>query len=623
MVPSQNHATSTTSSLRPRNRRLISIEDGEQPLQQNIELDPGLRSAPLAEGYSSSSLHPPRAISPSSSIFRSTASNTRKASSRTQTVETGATRKWGLAVPTPSSATFLFSPKYWEDSWSSLQDVATTLLGTDSSKSRRPSASLQSKYPHTSSKYGVSIEDEWGPVNIESRIAAGSQEDRLAEIQARKRQILLTANGHNRHDARGKHKRKLSVDDTEVTVAEQTEDALVYVHPVQPTDTVMGVAIKYGCQESVVRKANRLWANDSMQLRRLAYIPVNACSVRGQKISAPTTLLKPEQESNRDVPLSIPNSSTDWSIPTTPKATDTQQDSLPSPSASATTTSYDITVPHIHESWVQISGFLTSTEVARLPRRTLGFFPPTRRKSTSYHDATPSSANSPILSPSESLPNNIKRAISPALHLPPMDRYSRGQVASSTKSPNTIAATLHGPGGVGSLGYEARAPGPAQDKLNTFFATHFPNAVPALVPPVAAGFPSSRNSFESIRSGVSTPGGSGGLEQIGGKVETWVRKLAAKGMRDLASGNGSSLGSRRGSAGQLVNMEVQGDGDLIELVGRIDSMAINDGLDEPIDSSGRDTSKHSTNTTASDLKDDQTLRERFPVGGRLFESITK
>ena len=617
MIPLHNHATSTTSSLRPRNRRLISIEDGEQPLQQNTEPEPGFISASLAEGYSSSSIHPPRAISPSNSIFRSTESNARKISSRSRTAETSATRKWGLAVPTPSSASFLFSPKYWEDSWSSLQDVATTFLGTDISSSRR-SAPLQSKYPHTTTKYGGTIEDEWGPAKAENRIAAGSQEDRLAEIQARKRQILLTANGHNRHDARGKHKRKLSVDDTEVTVTEQSEDALVYVHPVQPTDTVMGIAIKYGCQESVVRKANRLWANDSMQLRRLAYIPVNACSVRGQKIPAPTTLPKSEQDSNGDMPT--PNSSADWSIPATPKAINAQQDSLPSPSTT-TTTSYDTTIPHIHESWVQISGFSTSTEVARLPRRNLGFFPSTRRKSTSYHDTTPSNANSPMLLPSESPPTNIKRAVSPALHLPPMTRHSRNQAVSSIKSPNTIAATLQGPGGVGSLGFEARAPGPAQDKLNTFFALHFPNAAPALAPPSAAGFPSSRNSFESIRSGMSTPGGSGGLEQIGGKVETWVRKLASKGIRDLGSGNGSNLGSRRGSAGQLVNMEVQGDGDLIELVGRIDSTTIDDGPNEPSASSSA--SKDTKNATSSDLKDDQALRERFPVGGRLFESITK
>ncbi|XP_050427423.1 lysM and putative peptidoglycan-binding domain-containing protein 1-like [Adelges cooleyi] len=44
-------------------------------------------------------------------------------------------------------------------------------------------------------------------------------------------------------------------------------------HVVTQTDTIQGLALKYGCTTEKIRKANRLFANDSLFLREHLYVP--------------------------------------------------------------------------------------------------------------------------------------------------------------------------------------------------------------------------------------------------------------------------------------------------------------------------------------------------------------
>ncbi|XP_050431522.1 lysM and putative peptidoglycan-binding domain-containing protein 2-like [Adelges cooleyi] len=44
-------------------------------------------------------------------------------------------------------------------------------------------------------------------------------------------------------------------------------------HVVIETDTLQGLALKYGCTTEQIRKANRLFANDSLFLREHLYVP--------------------------------------------------------------------------------------------------------------------------------------------------------------------------------------------------------------------------------------------------------------------------------------------------------------------------------------------------------------
>ncbi|KAJ1969980.1 hypothetical protein IWQ62_000257 [Dispira parvispora] len=54
----------------------------------------------------------------------------------------------------------------------------------------------------------------------------------------------------------------------------------VIIHPVQKTDTLAGVCLKYGIRPAALRKANKLWATDSIHLRDQLYIPVHQCDSR-------------------------------------------------------------------------------------------------------------------------------------------------------------------------------------------------------------------------------------------------------------------------------------------------------------------------------------------------------
>ncbi|KIO28055.1 hypothetical protein M407DRAFT_243155 [Tulasnella calospora MUT 4182] len=59
------------------------------------------------------------------------------------------------------------------------------------------------------------------------------------------------------------------------------EQCEVIAHEVQPTDSLAGVALKYGVQIADIRKANKLWASDTIHLRKTLYIPVDVVPDRG------------------------------------------------------------------------------------------------------------------------------------------------------------------------------------------------------------------------------------------------------------------------------------------------------------------------------------------------------
>ncbi|KZS98544.1 hypothetical protein SISNIDRAFT_448812 [Sistotremastrum niveocremeum HHB9708] len=51
-------------------------------------------------------------------------------------------------------------------------------------------------------------------------------------------------------------------------------EAQVIVHEVSATDSLAGVAIKYGVPVAQIRRANKLWSTDSIHLRKTLYIPL-------------------------------------------------------------------------------------------------------------------------------------------------------------------------------------------------------------------------------------------------------------------------------------------------------------------------------------------------------------
>lgn len=51
----------------------------------------------------------------------------------------------------------------------------------------------------------------------------------------------------------------------------------VILHKVKKNDTVAGIGLFYGIPLSKLKKANRLWTNDSIHARRILYIPLKDC----------------------------------------------------------------------------------------------------------------------------------------------------------------------------------------------------------------------------------------------------------------------------------------------------------------------------------------------------------
>lgn len=475
----------------------------------------------------------------------------------------------------------------WESSWASIQGLALSLLGNESPRTSTPNRSPSRRRPSSRAPYGTRNTSappaQWGPSgNAEKQIAAGSKEDRRAQVQAKRREALLTANTNAALDATGRYKRRDSNEIEPSSADDEAREALVYLHRVKPEDTLAGVAIRYNCPSAVFRKANRLWANDTLQIRKIVVLPVDACGVRGRRVPGPfgePSVGPSAEEAAMDemtptqTTMNIHGKSP--SEASAQLAAETPLSSIPtSPSISVTFSTSDEPA-WTHDSWVMIDGFPDAVEIARLSRKALGYFPRSRRKSQSISDLETPSASFDLPRPSYQ-----SRASSPRRHLSVQGSQSRSSSASQ------FAKRLQGPGGVGTMRSNVRSPGPAQDGLNKMFAAHLPKLAP-------------KTSSESIHS-TSSHGNTSGIENLGGALEGWVRKVANKASNSMQpSGPGGNLR----------------EGDLIEL--SEDAFGLNAGVEDGDSKVGTEGRKNTvTGWTAE--QQEQMLHEHFPPRGRVF-----
>lgn len=585
-----NVRTSSTSapstSLRPRTKRLISGLS-----------DVGAEETEL-----------PTAISPSPSPFASRsvspipAAHPQRSNSQHGT-QRFAGSSWGrraqLAAQGKGSAESPLSPTslagLWGTSWNTLQGLASDFLGNDVAGAESDARARQKKpyyglYGGRSSS--ASRTREWGPSAPTSHpatgdVGSGTREEREAALRAQKRKDMLMQQDSSYADTLGKFKRRLS-DDHESMSAPPGEDdnraALVYLHHVHKADTLAGITIKYNISANALRKANRMWPNDTVQSRQTLVLPVDACGVKGRPVSDPSALdlLSSESEAmsaGQAEEVSTPKAS----LPNGQSSSRSRAGSLSTNTTSrrtSTSTAADADPPWHHDSWVILPHQEKPTEIARLSRRALGYFPPARRKSNCFTDE--------FSTPSVSLDLNreIHRdlSIAPGTLSPLRQEPTHPHEPSQSQQPSTSprrhrrssnASTgyfptyMHGPGGVGTMKSNVHFPGPAQDGLNKMFAKHLPDVAP----------PKSETDLHHpsiplysdetpVGSGVVTPsypdGRSGGvnLENVGGAIEGWVRRMASKAQTSM-SPNGRVKAARAsvGTPGRGAG----GIGDLIEM----------------------------------------------------------
>ncbi|KIY00646.1 uncharacterized protein Z520_03309 [Fonsecaea multimorphosa CBS 102226] len=607
-------ANSSTSTLRPRTGRLISYIDDE-----------GIESTAISTSTSSTPpLFPSRGVSPNdAAVSRSKSTDRPPRHGRTTKPQAGPSS--GISSPTGGNQGL------WEP-WTSLQGFASTLLGGEVPGPHKDKVGGPLKKPlwmkqdnHYGSKTAV---PQWGPsLQHTTTLLQGTTEERQAMVQAKKREALLLASTSENRDRLGKFKRRDSdVDSATAAPADQSEDALVYMHKVEKGDTLAGVIIKYNCQPDLFRKVNRFWPNDNIQTRTHVLVPLEGSTVKGKKVDSPylsRDLFDPEsdrlsaQNASNTIPKVIDALSING-VHDSPRTNPTISSSALTSEPLTLITSLSEGVEFKHDCWVMLPNFKEATEVLRVPRRALGYFPRARRKSNATLTASPPSTPKTSFDTLRHPPTHAAQ-LSASLNASPVRRpnfpssrlsSSGRQRSSSATGGNPFAEALRGPGGVGTLRglrTEASRPGPADDPLNRKFNQYFPDFLPPPGEIPRTGFSTRthtsrstpRASSESVRSLRSNSNSSGLTGDVGGAIEGWVRKMA-------------------GAAGKRErNAAVDRMGDLIELETNSEIYEDRHMQTEAESDNGGEDITTPTATTTDSATEEALLNERFPVRGRV------
>ncbi|KKK21903.1 hypothetical protein P175DRAFT_0533255 [Aspergillus ochraceoroseus IBT 24754] len=572
--------TTTTTNANPRStstvrsRRLVSFTDSDEDNNLRQPRSTGLSTMLTPELPAVRSRGATPSPRPSRTLSPIPMSHPSRVTQTPNHVRTGGNSLGGFYLDGKNQVAFAESSRaaadFLDASWSSLQSLASSLLGSDithptangspRTHARKPSrpdvcTRIPSRTPSAST---------WGPsAPAAPEIGAGTKEERQALVQAKKREALLLAETDPSWSLNARHKRRDSSDqaDHSAIQPDQDGDALVYVHRVQPADSITGVTIRYGCQPAIFRKANGFWPTDSIQGRKTVLLPVDCCSVKGRPVNphGEVDLLDdvPRRPSIEDMSGS---SIAPTAVPETPTLSADQMQTKPEPAVES---------DHIwtHESWVQIDGFSAPVEIGRIPRTALGFFPRSRRKSLCYSDSEPfgrdhkqtihSSSSSPI----QLLPSRYSNDSQPQSQHASNPRTSRLPKPGVRHKRQRSGLQLSGTG-VGTLDGSVNLPGPAMDGLSKFVAEHLPQLAPTQPAP----------NFDSLNENSSTAASnSTSLDSIGGAVEGWVRKMTARAkssLSDLQQGTSTLQGHGRGQTS-----ERRGLGDLIELDDGVESRA--------------------------------------------------
>ena len=413
----------------------------------------------------------------------------------------------------------------FDASWSSLQGLASSFLGSDVKETAKGADKTSKPYTRKKASLADSFSvprsitrttSSWGPKGS-SALSTGlrSYEERQAYLQAKKRETLLLPDADSASDIGPGHKRRVSSDlpDQSAADPDQDEGALVYIHHVDQNDTISGVTIRYGCQTAMFRKANGFWPSDSIQSRRTVLVPVAFCSVKGRPIRPP-----PNVDLLGDIHGDLSEDPSSSSISPVPVQSSNVASSEESSSLNAKPENEkDRTWKH--ESWVEIDGFPKPVEIGRVPRKTLGFFPRTRRKSLQQADSSRSSTSTRDQSGLLSSRGSPERQ--PSANVAPKDGSDTPAGLGIRRQRRRSSLHL-ADRGVGTLDNDASNPGPSQDKLNQFVAQH----IPGLAPRAPTSSNQQRSSFESGSS--STTNASTSLDNFGGMLEGWVRKVAQR-----------------------------------------------------------------------------------------------
>jgi hypothetical protein len=543
--------------MRPRNKRLISTE--QELVSTSATSTPGGSRA----GSPLPARHPSRSLSRSTGGAVERASNGWSAGG--SLAPSGTSLRKGNYSPV-SGKGGLWDPPGWMSSWNALQGLASSVLGGDYEEpATGRKGTVVGKKPRKEGQR-IKIPEQWGPPEPTTQrqkdggIGWGSTEEMQAKVRATKMIGVLEGREEERStlDTNGNYKRRSSTEEQRPGSSHDDDHALVYIHHVQKQDTLQGVVLKYNCKPEVFRKANRLWPNDTIQIRETVVLPVDACAVKGRPCAGP---------SERGVDLLAPTPE----IENSPYSNgDTWPGALSSYIGTSAESPEDNENPWVHVRWVLLDASPNAkpTEIARMPRKTLGYFPPRRRKSqttististprgslefpriaqTLSNDFPGSTSTTPRrTSTLGSRPSQPISAV--GSYFPPQRSSTRPRRESVGEAADRLG-WMRGPGGVGTFAKNVRKPGPAQDGLNAWAKKHVPGlAIDGMSSSSVLGAETAHFGFTdelasiaegpSIANGAAATGaGTGigslttgglGFENAAAAIEGWVRRLAIK-----------------------------------------------------------------------------------------------
>ena len=110
---------------------------------------------------------------------------------------------------------------------------------------------------------------QWRPLNRKATVGAAAAAEATVGVEGKR--PALTSNAHT------------AGVESDMVVEEVGRDGhrrMVLRHHVRPSDTLQGLAIQYGIAVEDLRRSNKLWASDSIHVRKVLIVPVELCRDR-------------------------------------------------------------------------------------------------------------------------------------------------------------------------------------------------------------------------------------------------------------------------------------------------------------------------------------------------------
>lgn len=284
--------------------------------------------------------------------------------------------------------------------------------------------------------------------------------------------------------------------------------AEVFEHIILPTDSLAGVALKYGITVAQLRKCNKMWASDTIHLRKVLYIPVSSTRPPGGASGAGNGGIKDKELI--DISDSSPTSSSSRGL--SRNGLSKPNSTTPTPSPSKTLSSFTASTSSRYERSEAPSSppqsIMSTPSTKRVPLSELSYFPPPTMPSTTIFTSNPH-------------PSTISAS-----------QIRKWEVENGTSA--TLFGTVGSTTGNGLLSSSPRIRANSATQSRATSPSRLPQSIFNVFPSLNDLNITGRASLDSVRSAGGSVPGSGnvsGEEDV--ELDELVKKSAKQGHKEL------------------------------------------------------------------------------------------